>query len=963
MSQVRSMSGHSGPRQRLDSWNDDTGRLHSNDGLRTEADLHNKFQGHGHVSSQLTLKQAMSKDWDSCKAWLKAKANRFMGKAAEIKSAKDVVVVAAKPFPWFKTAANYKLKYAATDMPAGLVEGVMKVPSGLAYALLANMPPEYGLYTSLMPPFIYMLMGTCAQVSFGVTAIEALFLGESVRGVLGDDIVESEDPVDINIVVKYTLFVSIREQGRKLLEAVATEYARRMLVPGGARPKALKGIALARLRSALSAALHMAFMVGIWQLVFRFLRLSFISVLLADPVMSGFSTGGAFIIGTSQLSSLLGVKLTSSDFLPFVWIDAFEKIDQWNWVTIALGLSGLAVLMVFQRLNRRYMPKRPLPWQVFLVIISIVITSQLHLEKDHGVKLHLEKDHGVKVAEGEDELVWILPSLISMLRKSSMSAVARAPVIGDIPPGFPTAEFPTLPTIDGKSSAELLAQSILPSALIALFVYVMTLSLGTYFASKNGYKIVASQELLAIGTANTISSMTGSFICSASFSRTAVLNTLGAQTVMHNVMGISVMILAVTLITDLLYSLPKCILAVVVINAIGPMLEFEHGAKYYKTSKTDFAVWTLTFLICLFAGAMYGIYAGVGIALVIVLWRSASAKIVVMGRCFAGAMYGIYAGVGIALVIVLWRSASAKIVVMGRCFAGAMYGIYAGVGIALVIVLWRSASAKIVVMGRCFAGAMYGIYAGVGIALVIVLWRSASAKIVVMGRCFAGAMYGIYAGVGIALVIVLWRSASAKIVVMGRLPGTTVYRNTERFPMAKEKTQLPGTTVYRNIERFPMAKETDGVKIVRFDGSLNFANWEKVVARLQALATKDIHTIALDASSILTIDSSSLRGLLKLVDVQDFEADGVKLLLANWKAPQRDLLERSGFYERVTDDTLFLTLHDAVLFAKNRVASPKEAPGAEGAGDQAGTITETGGHVWRVGFADKHPSVAQLPPA
>ncbi|KAG5178635.1 hypothetical protein JKP88DRAFT_215809 [Tribonema minus] len=54
-------------------------------------------------------------------------------------------------------------------------------------------------------------------------------------------------------------FGSIGEQGRKLLEAVATEYASRMSVPGGARPKALKGIALARLRSALSAALHMAY--------------------------------------------------------------------------------------------------------------------------------------------------------------------------------------------------------------------------------------------------------------------------------------------------------------------------------------------------------------------------------------------------------------------------------------------------------------------------------------------------------------------------------------------------------------------------------------------------------------------------------------------------------------------------------------------------------------------------------
>ena len=51
---------------------------------------------------------------------------------------------------------------------------------------------------------------------------------------------------------------------------------------------------------------------------------------------------------------------------------------------------------------------------------------------------------------------------------------------------------------------------------------------------------------------------------------------------------------------------------------------------------------------------------------------------------------------------------------------------------------------------------------------------------------------------------------------------------------------------------------------------------------------------------------------------KDFNSKGIKLLLANWKAPQRDLLERSGFYEHVTDDTIFLNLHDAAMYAKTR---------------------------------------------
>jgi sulfate permease, SulP family len=107
-------------------------------------------------------------------------------------------------------------------------------------------------------------------------------------------------------------------------------------------------------------------------------------------------------------------------------------------------------------------------------------------------------------------------------------------------------------------------------------------------------------------------------------------------------------------------------------------------------------------------------------------------------------------------------------------------------------------------------------------------------------------MYGIYTGVGLALLNVLVRAATSKTVVLGR---------------------LPGTSVYRNIERFSEARETPGIKIVRQDGSLNFACYEAFVATLDRLATKDIHTIIVDTSSINSIDSSSMKGLLKLVDV------------------------------------------------------------------------------------------------
>jgi MFS superfamily sulfate permease-like transporter len=167
--------------------------------------------------------------------------------------------------------------------------------------LMLQLPAAFAAmnrYTSLMPPFLYMLLGTCNQISFGVTAIEALFLGESVRGVLGDHLIDSKHAADIDLKVKYTLFLS--------------------------------------------------FLVGIWQIAFRVFNLGFVSSLLADPVMSGFSTGGAFIIATSQLASLLGIKLRQTDFLPANWRDACKQADEWNWCAIGMGFSGLALLYTLQ---------------------------------------------------------------------------------------------------------------------------------------------------------------------------------------------------------------------------------------------------------------------------------------------------------------------------------------------------------------------------------------------------------------------------------------------------------------------------------------------------------------------------------------------------------------------------------------------------------------------------------------
>jgi sulfate permease, SulP family len=101
-------------------------------------------------------------------------------------------------------------------------------------------------------------------------------------------------------------------------------------------------------------------------------------------------------------------------------------------------------------------------------------------------------------------------------------------------------------------------------------------------------QIVPKQELLAMGAANSIGSIFGSFTSSASLSRTSVVHSIGGQTVMHNVPAITIMILALTCITELLYYLPKAVLSAVIFAAVTGMIEFHEAKRLYRTSKVRF---------------------------------------------------------------------------------------------------------------------------------------------------------------------------------------------------------------------------------------------------------------------------------------------------------------------------------------------------------------------------------------
>ncbi len=182
------------------------------------------------------------------------------------------------------------------DVLGGLTVGVMLVPQGMAYAVLAGLPPIYGLYASLVPLLVYPLFGSSRHLAIGITAIDSLII---VAGV-----------------------------------ALLAE-------PGSG--------------AYIELVLLLTLMVGAFQMLLGALRLGFVVNLLSRPVILGFTAAAALTIAASQLGNLLGITLPRTSFIFAVLWSALEQAADVHALTLLIGLLGVVLLLVL----RRYAPRFP----------------------------------------------------------------------------------------------------------------------------------------------------------------------------------------------------------------------------------------------------------------------------------------------------------------------------------------------------------------------------------------------------------------------------------------------------------------------------------------------------------------------------------------------------------------------------------------------------------------------------
>ncbi|XP_066404003.1 anion exchange transporter [Molothrus aeneus] len=332
----------------------------------------------------------------------------------------------------------------------------------------------------------------------------------------------------------------------------------------------------------IGVAAAVSFLGGIIQVVMFMLQLGSATFLLTEPVISAMTTGAASHVVTSQVKYLLGMKMPYiSGPLAFFHIYAyvFENIRSVQLEALLLSLLSIVVLVLVKELNEKFHRniKVVLPIDLLLIIATSIACYYADMEYVYGIE-----------------------------------------VVGNIPKGLPSPKAPPM--------------SVLPEVVteafgVALVGYVASLALAQGSAKKFKYTVDDNQEFLAHGLSNVIPSFFFCIPSAAAMGRTALLYSTGAKTQVACLISCVLILVVIYTIGPLLYWLPMCVLAsIIVVGLKGMLMQFRDLKKYWNVDKIDWSIWVSTYVFTICFAANVGLLYGVVCTIAIVIFRFPRAK-------------------------------------------------------------------------------------------------------------------------------------------------------------------------------------------------------------------------------------------------------------------------------------------------------------------------------------------------
>ncbi|NXE43099.1 S26A6 protein, partial [Ptilorrhoa leucosticta] len=272
--------------------------------------------------------------------------------------------------PFLRWLPRYPIKdWLLGDIVSGFSVGIMHLPQGLAYALLAGLPPVTGLYSSFYPVFLYFFFGTSRHNS----------VADPLRGPLREVLVPHlfSGPFAVISVMIGSLTESL-VPSENFLESVNGSNA----------------TVNEELRDATRVELvaTITVLTGIFQVALGLLQFGFVVTYLSDPLVRGYTTAASVHVLVSQLKNVFGVSQSehSGPLSLFVTvIDLCKKLPDTNVGTLVTAIIAMVAILIVKELNHKFAAKLPMPIPIELItiIVSTGISYGVNLNNKFGISV------------------------------------------------------------------------------------------------------------------------------------------------------------------------------------------------------------------------------------------------------------------------------------------------------------------------------------------------------------------------------------------------------------------------------------------------------------------------------------------------------------------------------------------------------------------------------------------------
>ncbi|CAF1011853.1 unnamed protein product [Rotaria sordida] len=481
-----------------------------------------------------------------------------------------------KRIPFIDWIRHYKIKeWLLSDIVSGLTIGIVHIPQGLGYAILAGLPPVTGLYVSFFPVILYAFLGSSRHISIGTFAVSSLMILAAINSRVGTLIPPNSvaspidnttsDYADMDYTEGYisnTLGSTISSIASTMRSSPSPRYLSND--PGEAR---------------IMVATALALIAGLIHLAMAILHFGYVTVYLSDSIVQGFTTGCAIHIITSQLPPLLGIKIktvTGQSKVIKSWIEIFKNIKYSNGATcIISGISIALFAGVRDHINERFKGRMPIPVPIELIIVVL------------GTGLSAAFDFSKR---------W------------------KVSVVGSLPLGIPSPVAPPMAAI---------SDVVGDAVAIAIVCFVINISMAKLFATKYKYQISPNQELFAYAVGNIVTSFFRGFPACVALSRCAVVEGTGGKTQIVGLLASIVVLIVILAIGQLFRTLPNACLAAIIVTAMKNMLlQTKQLPILWRINKLEFLAWIITFLGVVLLDVDYGLYVGVAATIFLLIIRT-----------------------------------------------------------------------------------------------------------------------------------------------------------------------------------------------------------------------------------------------------------------------------------------------------------------------------------------------------